>query len=266
MKTFASCLCLLAASIPAAAQVRDYRFDGGISEVVLRNYLSRAITVADLLAGQGNVDDNIRMLKHIGAKYAGRSLCMWGGESRLPELLVLANRNAGKVHVADPEIVLEACVFEIVSRDVERLAVPAWAFQALVLPVEQRNFRYEEMLYRGGRGRDQWGQGASVPDVSRPETKLWFYDQAVSYIDAGAEAIHFGQVEIMNGNDPHAGALAAGADVGSRIRRQTRGGTWCSATPTCQAAGSWITMGCCWIFTPFPCGSPKCATIRRRAF
>lgn len=45
------------------------------------------------------------------------------------------------------------------------------------------------------------GKNASVPDVSRPETKLWFYFLAASYIDLGFEGIHFGQVEIMNNND-----------------------------------------------------------------
>jgi hypothetical protein len=38
--------------------------------------------------------------------------------------------------------------------------------------------------------------------VSRPETQLWFYFLAKSYIDLGFEAIHFGQVEIMDNNDP----------------------------------------------------------------
>ena len=47
-----------------------------------------------------------------------------------------------------------------------------------------------------------WGRGASVPDVSRDETKLWFYYLAASYIDAGCEAVHFGQAELMNKNDP----------------------------------------------------------------
>ena len=37
--------------------------------------------------------------------------------------------------------------------------------------------------------------------MSRPETKLWFYFLAASYIDLGMEAIHFGQTELMNGND-----------------------------------------------------------------
>ena len=66
---------------------------------------------------------------------------------------------------------------------------------------EKRNFRYADMLYPDGRRQNQWGRNASVPDVSRPETKLWFYFLAASYIDLGCEAIHFGQAELMNGND-----------------------------------------------------------------
>src|SRR6185369_15974208 len=69
-------------------------------------------------------------------------------------------------------------------------------------PVETRNFRYEAMLYPSGRGHNQWGNGASIPDVSQDETKLWFFFLAASYLEAGCEAIHFGQAEIMNGNDP----------------------------------------------------------------
>jgi hypothetical protein len=39
--------------------------------------------------------------------------------------------------------------------------------------------------------------------VSRPETKLYFYFLGASFIDAGCEAIHLGQTELMNGNDKH---------------------------------------------------------------
>ncbi len=184
---------------------RDYRFDGKISPEVLGNYLSRSITFLDLLTEKGNLSDNIRMLTSSGAKFIGRSVYVWGHETQLPSRVELARKNAPKVHQADPDIILQACVFEIVTREVEQLAVPAWAFQALGQPVQRRNFRYEDMLYPSGRGRNQWGRlkDGSVPDISRPETKLWFYYAAVSYIDAGIEAIHFGQAEIMNGNDPH---------------------------------------------------------------
>jgi hypothetical protein len=103
----------------------------------------------------------------------------------------------------DPEMILQACIFEIVTTQTEQVPVPDWAFTALGLPVEKRNFRYEDMLYPSGRFKDHWRTGQSVPDVSRPETKLWFYFLGASFIDAGSEAIHFGQVELMNKNDPN---------------------------------------------------------------
>ena len=80
-----------------------------------------------------------------------------------------------QLHAADPEMILQACVFEIVSQAVEQLPIPAWVFEAFELPVETRNFRYSEMTYPSGRGVDQWGRGSSIPDVSRTETKLFFY-------------------------------------------------------------------------------------------
>lgn len=205
MRAFLFSICVWVCCVPAKA--RDYRFDGTMSEEVLRNYLSRSMTLMYLLTGHGDFDDNLRMLKNCGVKFAGRAVYQWGreegGESALPAKIEMAKKNAARIHAMDPEIILQACVFEIVSRDVENLPVPAWAFEALGQAVDLRNFRYEKMCYPGGRGRDQWGAGASVPDVSQTETKLWFYYLAASYMDAGCEAIHFGQAEIMNGNDPN---------------------------------------------------------------
>ena len=119
-------------------------------------------------------------------------------------------------------MILQACIFEIVTTQVEQVPVPDWAFAALGRPVEKRNFRYADMLYPDGRRANQWGQGASVPDVSRPETKLWFYFLAASYIDLGIEAIHFGQAELMNGNDRDLRPLVAGADADPVLRGQAR--------------------------------------------
>ena len=189
-------ICFLAHTVFAA----NYRFDSTISRQVLDNYLSRSITMEGLLNGRGDLDDNIRMLRHTGAKFIGRSLCLWGGETNFLKNLERARQQAPKVHQADPEMILQACVFEIVTPQVEQVAVPDWVFTALNQPVEKRNFRCADMVYPAGQRRD-WGRNGSVPDVSRVETKLWFYYQAASYIDLGIEAIHFGQVEIMNRND-----------------------------------------------------------------
>jgi hypothetical protein len=186
---------------PRTAPARDYKFDGTISREVLENYLSRAISVEGILNGRGDLDDNVRMLKDTGAKFIGRALCLWGGEANLMKNLERARGQLPKLHQADPDMVVQACIFEIVTAQVEQVPVPEWAFNALGLPAEKRNFRYEDMLYPDGRRRNQWGRNGSVPDVSRPETKLWFYFLAASYIDLGIEAIHFGQTELMNGND-----------------------------------------------------------------
>ena len=193
------------AGVDAAAKVakpRSYAFHERISRMVLENYLSRSISMEGLLNGRGDLEDNIRMLKWTGAKYIGRSLCLWGKEADLLSDLERARRQLPQVHAADPEMILEACIFEIVTTGVEQVPVPEWALTALGMKPEVRHFRYADMLYPSGKRQDQWGKGSSVPDVSQPETQLWFYFLAASYIDLGVEGIHFGQVEIMNGNDP----------------------------------------------------------------
>ncbi len=190
-----------AAGEPSASGFDKYRFDKKISREVLENYLSRSITMEGLLNGRGDLEDNIRMLKSIGAKFIGRSLCLWGGEANLLRNLERARQQAPKVHAADPEMILQACIFEIVTTQVEQVPVPDWAFAALGQPVEKRNFRYADMLYPDERFKDHWRTGQSVPDVSRPETRLWFYFLGASFIDVGCEAIHCGQTELMNRKD-----------------------------------------------------------------
>jgi hypothetical protein len=183
-----------------AASPRDYQFDGAISRPVLENYLTRSITMEGLLNGRGDFDDNLRMLQSIGAKFIGRSICLWGGEGALLRNFERARQLVPRIHAANSEMILQACIFEIVTTEVEQVPIPAWAFVASGRPVEERNFRYADIIYPAGQRRD-WGARGSVPDVSRPETKLWFYFLATSYIDLGFEAIHFGQVEIMDNND-----------------------------------------------------------------
>ena len=77
------CVLLIAGSVPAFSHERDYRFNGKISREVLENYLSRSITMAELSRSPGNLDDDLRMLSNIGAKYVGRSIYLWGGEARI---------------------------------------------------------------------------------------------------------------------------------------------------------------------------------------
>jgi hypothetical protein len=209
-------LAFLMLSVSAETHKRDYKFDGSISRHVLENYLSRSITMMDLLSGVGNVDDNIRMLINIEAKYAGRALYVWGSESRQPGMLNMAREIARKIHAKDPEMILQAGIYEIITTDVEKVPVPDWVFEEFGLSPENRNFNYEAMIYPNGRGRDHWNKGASIPDMSQLETRMWFFYAAATYIDVGIEAIHFGQVEIMDKNDPD---HKYWWDMMSRVRR-----------------------------------------------
>lgn len=168
---------------------------------VLDNYLSRAISMEGLLNGRGDLGDDIRMLSQIRAKYIGRSICLWGREGNLLQNFARAKQQLPLVHAGDPTMILEACIFEIVTTEVEQIPVPDWAFAALGLPAEKRNFRHEAILYPKAQRTRDWGPGAGIPDVSQIETQLWFYFLAVSYIDLGFEGIHWGQMEIMNKND-----------------------------------------------------------------
>ena len=219
-----------AASLPWEHR-RDYKFHRTISREVLENYLSRSITMEGLLNGRGNLTDNIRMLKSTGAKYIGRSICLWAREADLLQNFERARQQIPQVRAADREMVLEACIFEIVTNDVEQIPVPAWAFTALGLPVEKRSFRFEPMLYPPEQRTRSWPGGGGVPDVSQQETQLWFYFLARSYIDLGFEGIHWGQMEIMDRSDPHldhyARVFALVRDYAARHAR--RGMVLCNA-------------------------------------
>ena len=182
----------------------NFHFDGSISREVLENYLSRAITMLSMNIGMGNTEDNIRMLKNTGAKFVGRTILLWGSESDIKDekFLRLGSQIAGQVHQIDPEIILQAGIFEIVTKDVNALTVPAWVFREFCLEPEDRKFDYNAMLFSDGRLLNHWGQGQSVPDISRLETKMWFFYLAVSYINIGMESLHFGNVKLMSSNDP----------------------------------------------------------------
>jgi hypothetical protein len=207
-----------------AARGQDFQFDTTISRTVLENYLSRSISFTELLHDDLNqprdargVDphDNIRLLLNIHAKFVGRAIMLWGHEDRLAGYLKNAKPFAEALHKLDPDMILEGAEFEIVTPDVEKVPVPERVLHAFGQPLTPRNFRYQDMLYDSGPMMNHWGRDSSVPDMSKLETRMWFYFLAISYIDIGIEAIHFGQVGLMDQNDPgHTGWL----DMLGRVR------------------------------------------------
>ena len=183
-----------------------YRFSKTISRDVLNRYLARAVTHYGLCStspepASDHFEDDLRMLTNIGAKFVGRAAYAWVPPDDEEGHFKLAQERAAKVAAADPEMILEACIFEAVYETIERIPVPDWVFIEFGLPMEKRTFRYDAMLYNGGRFRNHWTQGASIPDMTKTETQMYFYYRARRYIDSGFEAIHFGQVHLMDHSD-----------------------------------------------------------------
>ncbi|MFB2121647.1 hypothetical protein [Parapedobacter sp. 2B3] len=198
---------------------RNYIFsNGNIPRNVLDSYLSRSILQAEYLNSEGFYNDgpypykadDFRMLKEVGAKFIGRAIYSWDIPEAFanPAFLGNAKARAEEVHAYDPEVIFQACLFEIVSTKVEQLQIPTWVFEAFDLPAENRNFDYDQMLSTEGKFVDHWRVGASVPDISNVETQLFFYYMAAEYINIGIEALHFGQVELMAMNSDGSGVEA----------------------------------------------------------
>ncbi|WEK36030.1 MAG: hypothetical protein P0Y53_00830 [Candidatus Pseudobacter hemicellulosilyticus] len=216
-------VCLLAVSCAGPAEKKEpatsYAIsEQGISETVLENYLKRSVTMAEFLTVDPYcVDvtypakaDDIRLINNIGAKFIGRAIYRWGKEDMINQAgwLDSAALLVKAVHAQDSTVIFQGAIFECVTKKVNTVAVPDWAFQLMELPVEQRNFRYDSMLNKEGKYVNQWAPGSSVPDITRPETKLWMIFLAAKYINLGCEALHYGQIDLMGMADAGYGEWA----------------------------------------------------------
>lgn len=205
---------------------KSYYFDkNGISREVLENYLDRSVTMAFFLVPskpEGKMvypwhDDDIRLIKNIGAKFIGRAIYRWGGESLLNDPIFWSDAKGliDNLHAYDPEIIFQGCLFEIITEDVTNVKIPKWVFTDFGLTDEDRSFSYTSMLNDKGVFVNHWRKGSSVPDISKLETRLWFYYLAASYMNLGCEAFHLGQVELIGMNDPK---REAWSDLLTKIR------------------------------------------------
>ena len=171
-------------------------FDGSMPREVLEYYLSHASS-AQWIYNSNTLDDDIRAIVNAGVKFLGRAAGIWKGDMPEEEHFELARRSAEKIHAADPEIILQACIFEALYReDVEGVKIPEFVFEAFGLPFEDRYFNYDACIF--GKDAGTWD---IMPDISQTETQMWFYYRGVRYIDCGYEAFHMGQVHLYTGHD-----------------------------------------------------------------
>ena len=181
----------------------NFSFDGNLSREVLENYLSRAATASGLFESD-TLEDDLRVVARLGVKFLGRASGIWymleDDETHFARSRALAER----VHAQDPEIILQACVFEIVTRRMEEVPIPADVFRAFGKPVEARCFRWREATlpgFRDPREDREPGKRGGMPNLDNDEARMWFYYRATRYIDCGYEALHMGQVHLYTALD-----------------------------------------------------------------
>ena len=197
-----ACLLILLVPLQSTGSERgnadrpDYHFEKTISRSVLENYLARSATFGSLL--HLTLEDDLRMIRETGVKFAGRAIWMWGNESRIDSLVGKGEPFAKRIHKFDPDLILQGAIFEIVTKDVEKITIPDSVLKEFGVEQKTRKFRYKSMLYGFGHRHNHWGKSQSVPDMSRLETRMWFYYVAKRWIDMGIEAIHIGQVALMD--------------------------------------------------------------------
>lgn len=180
--------------------MKNYTFDTTIDKEVLENYLSRAVTAAFFIHTR-TLEDDLRAIGNLGVKFIGRASGIWEPDPDDEEHFRKSKYLADRVHEVDPEIILQACIFEAVYRHIETFKVPAYVFEAFGLEPEDRGFRFEEMRFPQAPRGFIWGEDGALPDIDRLETRLWFYYRATRYIDAGYEALHMGQIHLYTAND-----------------------------------------------------------------
>jgi hypothetical protein len=212
-------------------------FAGGVNRAELENLLAKSITLSRLAVGEGLAgdyfEDNLRMIKNIQPNYIGRAAFSWdvypsASDPNMADdeaFFDAAQTYADQVFSDyDPDVVLEGCIFETAysaydpdtqdridmgfnGAGVEQIPVPEWVFTEFGLPVETRNFSYNDMVYADGRYENHWLPGTDVPDLTRQEAQMWFYYRARRFIDAGYEGLHLGQIHMMTENDTDYSAL-----------------------------------------------------------
>ncbi|MBQ7840450.1 MAG: hypothetical protein IJ390_08220 [Lachnospiraceae bacterium] len=183
----------------------NFTFDYKIEKEVLENYLSRAVTAANLFA-TATLEDDLRVIQKLGIKFLGRASGIWYMVQDDDEHFAQSKYLADRVHEQDPEIILQACIFEMITQNIETVRIPDQVQAAFGFEPTDRCFRLEDTLFGEEPAdfsnlREEKSKRGGIPDLSRTETQMWFYYRATRYIDCGFEALHMGQLHLYTAND-----------------------------------------------------------------
>ena len=236
---------LLFGSWPAAAQ-RQPVVPVPLTDSLVRYFLARAMTFQNF-EGLPLVERQrfAAWAGKAGTRFAGRVAVFWEEPTspvREQATFDTLRYIVARLHQVQSGLVVQGTVYEVLSAHAGTLIVPNAVraeFGEDTLAVSRRTYRFADMMYPGyfddAPNSYRWdsrppGQAPGTPDMSQTETQLWFYSRARRQIDAGCEALHFGQVMLMDDRDPgHRAWWSMLQRVRAYARTRNRGFVLCDA-------------------------------------
>lgn len=186
---------------------------------MLDRYLSRSMMLAlftDHVDRPGYIQQ-MEMIRKLKPAYLSRIAGSWG----LPETDLLPG---GKLYHNTKQIIddvrriyredsvampmIEAGIFEAITSDVNRIAIPEWVLLAFADDPEASKIkprRGRQVYFNADSMRNNsqpnWSAQTWVPDINRIHTRMWFYYLSSIFIDMGCQSIHFGWFELITAHD-----------------------------------------------------------------
>jgi hypothetical protein len=218
-----------------------------LSDAKVRHFVSRAMTLQGFNGlAPAERQSLATWVGSVGTRFVGRVGGFWYTPENANQERALYDtlrHTVATLHRAQPALVVQGAIFEIIYAHAGNLPVPNAAraeFGEDTVALPHRNFRFASMMYPRyfsvvDSAHYRWdgrppGQAPGIPDMSQLETQLWFYTIARRQIDAGCEAIHFGQVMSMDDRDPgHHAWWSLLQRVRTYARTRNRGFVLCDA-------------------------------------
>ena len=202
-----------------------YYFNNSISRSTLNKYLERSASLCGSVGGV-SVDpsylsqdfaEDLEMIQNLEPKFITKVAGSWWAGLDNEGEFERAKDIACQMHTVDPYVILQASILENIDENLGNweIEVPLYVLEKFNQPIpepdEKRYFEVSKMAYDDWNsfGNHRWPHGCElndltgyVPDISKVETRMWFYYRATKYIEAGYESISFGDIKITNDADP----------------------------------------------------------------
>lgn len=167
----------------------DYNIQKDYSSDILENYLKRSLTTDGIFHRPTEAQEHIRMVQDVGAKHLSRSLYIRSNENDLDDVLSDAEPLISQINAADPEIMCEAAIYNIISRDIERIEIPTDILKLFDQTEFPSYFSFNSMTHEEIDSLNLKSDEGLL-DLSKVKARMWYVYLAQEYIKMGIEVIN----------------------------------------------------------------------------